>query len=370
MIKFKKLRKKRIENMKKFSKFGFLLLPIAYCLLPHSLFAQEKTVINKTIAIVNGEAILLSELEKNVQPLIEQYKLLTPPGEQTTEKIRQLKKDVLNQMIDEKLLLQEAKKRKILVTKREIEEGVNEVKKRFPAPEDFQTELKKQFLTKTDFEKRIQEQLMVIKFIDLEIKAKVPAPREEETKKIYEKIVNQIEGKKDPKLTTEEENEIISLARFFERRTAERVRVRHILIRLEKKISLREKTAALNRIKEIQQRVKAGENFSELAQKYSEDPGSKEQGGDLGFFVHGDMVPEFEKVAFSLPVGEVSDIVETDFGYHLIKCEEKKAKSKLTYNEMKEELQEYLYRSKAEGIYQDFLKQLRSNATIKISEIE
>jgi len=356
--------------MKKLSKFCFWLLAIGCWLLANLTFAQEKTVVNKTIAIVNGEAILLSELEKNVQPLVEQYKLLTPASEQTEEKVRQLKKDVLNQMIDEKLLLQETKKRKIVVTKREIENGVNEVKKRFPTAEDFQTELKKQSLTEVNFQKRIQEQLMVIKLIESEIKIKVPTPKEEEVTKLYEKIVNQVEGKKNLNLTTEEENEIASLAKFFQRRTAERVRVRHILIRVEKNASMQDKTNALNKIKEIQQKIKTGEDFSESARKYSEDPGSKEQGGDLGFFVHGDMVPEFEKVAFSLPVGEVSDIVETDFGYHLIKCEEKKAKSKLTYNEVKEELQEYLYRSKAEKIYQDFLKQLRSNATIKISEIE
>ncbi len=277
---------------------------------------------------------------------------------------------VLNQMIDEKILLQETKKRKIVVAKREIEDGVNEVKKRFPNPEDFQTELKKQSLTEAEFEKRIQDQLMVIKLIDSEIKVKVGVPKEEEITKLYDRVVNQIDGKKDPNATAEEENEIASLAKFFQRRTAERVRVKHILVRVEKNAGMQDKTTALNKIKEVQQKIKNGEDFSELARKYSEDPGSKEQGGDLGFFVHGDMVPEFEKVAFSLPVGEVSDIVETDFGYHLIECEEKKAKSKLVYNEVKEELQEYLYRSKAEKIYQDFLKQLRSNATIKISEIE
>lgn len=347
----------------------FLIFLILFVFCNFS-FAQEKTVVNKTIAIVNGEAILLSELEKTVQPLVEQYKLLTPTTEQSTEKIRQLKKDVLNQMIDERILLQEAKKNKILVTKREIEDGVNEVKKRFQTTEEFLVELKKQSLTETDFEKRIQEQLMVIRLFDSEIKAKVPAPTEEETKKLYDNIVSQIEGKKNSNLTPEEENEITSLAKFFQRRTDERVRVRHILIRVEKTASLQEKTNALNKIKEVQTKIKASEDFAELAGKYSEDPGSKAQGGDLGFSVRGDMVPEFEKVSFSLPVGEVSDIVETDFGYHLIKCEEKKAKGKLNYTEVKDELQEYLYRSKAEKVYQDFLKRLRSNATIKISEIE
>lgn len=360
--------REKLLAMKKIYFFIFIALIVARI----STIAQteEKQVINKTVTVVNGEIILLSELEKNVKPLVDQYKIITPLSERSEEKIRQLKRDVLNQMIDEKLLLQEAKKRKIVVAKREIEDGTTEVRKRFPSEEEFKTELKKQELTESGFEKRIQEQLMVIKLIDLEVKAKVSPPKEEEVTKLYDKIVSYIEGKKDPAVTPEEENEIAGLAQFFQRRTAERARVKHILIRVDKKADLKEKSAALAKIKEAQEKLKTGEDFSELAQKYSEDAGSKEQGGDLGFIVRGDMVPEFEKVAFSLPVGEISDMVETDFGYHLIKCEEKKAKSKLTFSEVKPELQEYLYRSKAEKIYQDFLKQLRSNAAIKISEIE
>jgi parvulin-like peptidyl-prolyl isomerase len=78
---------------------------------------------------------------------------------------------------------------------------------------------------------------------------------------------------------------------------------------------------------DIKKKLENGEDFAELAKKYSDDPGSKNKGGDLGFFTKGRMVPEFESAAFSLKPGELSDPVKTDFGYHLIEVQEKKAGS-------------------------------------------
>ncbi|WP_216829379.1 peptidylprolyl isomerase [Alkalihalobacterium elongatum] len=88
---------------------------------------------------------------------------------------------------------------------------------------------------------------------------------------------------------------------------------------------------------EVLERVNAGEAFQDLAKEYSKDPGSAARGGELGFFGKGRMVPEFEETAFNLEVGEVSDLVETEYGYHIIKVTDKRVIVK-TYDEVMEEL--------------------------------
>jgi parvulin-like peptidyl-prolyl isomerase len=105
----------------------------------------------------------------------------------------------------------------------------------------------------------------------------------------------------------------------------EQVHARHILISVKSEDAPAEegldKTAARAKAEEVMKRVKAGENFESLAKEYSTDPGSKENGGDLGWFGRGRMVPDFEKAAFALQPGQVSDIVESPFGFHIIKVE-------------------------------------------------
>ena len=105
----------------------------------------------------------------------------------------------------------------------------------------------------------------------------------------------------------------------------EQVHARHILISVKSADAPTEegldKTAARAKAEEVLKRVKAGENFEALAKEYSTDPGSKENGGDLGWFGRGRMVPDFEKAAFALQPGQVSDIVESPFGFHIIKVE-------------------------------------------------
>jgi parvulin-like peptidyl-prolyl isomerase len=346
--------------------FGYAVLACCLLLGAGTSFAK---VVDKTLAIVNGEAIMYSEFEKTADPILEQYKQAAPPAEQTPEKIKEFKQKLLDQMVDDRLLKQEAQARKIKVTKRDVQEGIKQVKKRFASEVEFQAELKKENLTSAQFEKRIEEQLGVMKLIEQEIKAKTPQPTDEEVRAYYAKVQDKMNGK-ELGLDKKDEEEIGNLAKYLSRSVAEQVHARHILVSVDKNAPMSEKTEALKKIKNIQQELKNGADFEELAKKYSDDPGSRTRGGDLGFFSKGDMVPEFEKAAFSLNVGSVSEPILTDFGYHIIKVEEKRAARKLTYDDIKNDLKELLYQKNAQKRYESWLKELRAKANVKINPIE
>lgn len=115
-----------------------------------------------------------------------------------------------------------------------------------------------------------------------------------------------------------------------EARGKEEIRARHILVEDEDKA------------KDIKAKLEKGEDFETLAKEYSNDPGSKVQGGDLGFFAEGQMVPEFEKAAYALKKGEISDPVESSFGWHIIKLEDRRDLKVPTFTEMKESIRKKL----------------------------
>lgn len=324
-----------------------------------------KTV-DKTIAVVNNEPIMLSEFEKLSKPIIDVYKKMQPGFDAKEEE--KIKKRVLDEMIDQKLLLQEAKKQKIAITKRELENGIEQVKKRFRSESEFNEELKNQNLIMKEFEEKIKQQLMVMRLIDMEVKSKIEKPTDDEAKALYERIKSlDTEKKTNLTDTTDEQRELEFIARLMRRESQEKVRARHILIMVDKGATPKEKLEALSKIKSIRNKIKDSKTFAEMARLYSEDPGSKDNGGDLGYFVKGDMVPEFEKVAFSIEVGKISEPVLTDFGYHLIFVEERKAGRELGFDEVKNDLLDYLAQKTATKKYEEYLTRLRTKSNIKIN---
>lgn len=122
----------------------------------------------------------------------------------------------------------------------------------------------------------------------------------------------------------------------------EKVRARHVLVRIAPDASEEEVAAARARIDAAAARIRGGEDFAKVAAEVSEDPGSKENGGDLGSFPRGQMVPAFEEVAFGLADGQTSDVIRTDFGFHVIRTEAREAAQDRSFEEVSRELAEEL----------------------------
>jgi peptidyl-prolyl cis-trans isomerase C len=153
---------------------------------------------------------------------------------------------------------------------------------------------------------------------------------------------------------------------YFER--PEQARVAHVLILTQGK-NEEELAAAKTKIEDILKKAKAGEDFAALGKQYSEDPGSKDQGGEYTF-PRGQMVPAFEESAFKLKDGEISGVVETEYGYHILKKLEHLEALKQPFDEVKKQIKEHLTRQKYGQFWENYSKTMRDEAKIEYSEVE
>jgi peptidyl-prolyl cis-trans isomerase C len=156
------------------------------------------------------------------------------------------------------------------------------------------------------------------------------------------------------------------LRKAYEQETAgdKTASVRHILLLTQGKTE-QEKAEARKKIEDILAKAKAGADFAELAKQYSEDPGSKENGGLYSDFPRGQMVKPFEDAAFSVPVGELSGVVETNYGYHIIKVIDRKKESR-PFEEVRAELESRLKQAKQGTIVEDHINELKKKAQFKL----
>lgn len=368
--------------MKPFSKLLPLCLSLAVLALPSGLRAADSSVktVGKPVAVVNNEPIFSDELDREAEPFIERYQKTAPEKEQTPEKIARLKKDVLDRLIEEKLLLQEAKKQKIKVSPPELERGMQQFKEPFMTDEDgrqrspedvqkaFKDQLDKEGMTESQFNKRVEEQIMKIKLIEQEVKSKVQMPSDDQVRKFYDKIKAKMDGKPVQAASKDEEADLTQVSKYLERMTGPQVHLRHILVRIKPDATPAEKAEARKRIEDIQKKLKSGQDFAVLAKRYSEDPISKDRGGDLGFIAKGDLgLPEIDAAVFKMQEGQITPIIETEIGFHIVKLVEKKAPTRLHYDDVKDDLENYLAQKNYQQKLEKYIKSLRAKADIKIN---
>jgi peptidyl-prolyl cis-trans isomerase C len=287
------------------------------------------------LARVNGEAVSKTEFDRAVGAL-EARNGGPVPAEQRDRILR----EVLDQLVSYKLLIQESRARKIAAADAEVDERIKEIQKQFPSEEAFKQMLTSRKTTLDQVRSDIRQDITVQKLIANEITDKV-AVKPEQVTDFYAKNPDQF---KQP----------------------ERVRASHILIMVPKGADGAAKTAARTKAADILKDVKAGKDFAALAKEHSQDPGSAQNGGDLGFFQQGQMVGPFNDVAFKLAPGSVSDLVETEFGFHIIKVAEKQTARTVPLEEVRPKLEEYLERMNREQQTDAFVNGLKTKGKVEI----
>ncbi|HHV83834.1 MAG TPA: foldase [Tepidanaerobacter syntrophicus] len=230
---------------------------------------------------------------------------------------------VLNSLIANKIVELEAKKQNITVSEEDVQKEVDKLAEQYGGEEAFTQFLDMYGYSLDGIKDNIKMNLYVKKLLEPTIKIE-----ESEIKSYFD------------------ENK----ASFD---TPEQVKASHILVDTEEKA------------KEVKQKLQDGEDFAELAKTYSTDTSNNQQGGGLGYFSKGQMTPEFEAAAFSLKVGEISDPVKTEFGYHIIKVEDKKEAKEATYEESKDKIKEVLLEEKLSTAFSTWIQEKFSEYKIE-----
>ena len=145
----------------------------------------------------------------------------------------------------------------------------------------------------------------------------------------------------------------------------EQIRVHHILFKVTETADPERVKNVENKARVVLEKIKSGEKFETLAQQYSEDP-SALKGGDIGFFSRGDMIKNFENAAFALKVGEVSDLVRTPLGFHIIRLDERKGTQKIPFKDVKVEIKLLLKQQQSNRLFENYVEELKSKANIII----
>ena len=298
--------------------------------------AVENRSAKSKVAAVNGSVITQEDFDREMGRV--QRQLASMGKSIGDSQFSDIRKEILDSLIDRELLYQESQSKRIKVEEAAVNEQLNKLKQRFANEDQYKAALNKMNLSETAIKTEIKKALAIQQFIDGQFVQNITVS--------------------DKKVKTYYDSHPDSF------KQSEQVQASHILIKVDPKADDSQKAAARKKIKEIQQKVKKGDDFAALAKEYSQGPSST-KGGDLGYFSRGQMVGPFEKAAFALTPGQVSDIVETRFGYHLIKVTGKKPETTVPYADVEGKLQEYLKQRKVQEQLDLYVERLKGKAKVE-----
>jgi peptidyl-prolyl cis-trans isomerase C len=305
--------------------------PAAEAASPQPVPAQLPDV----IATVNGEAISKADFEQAVRSMEARAGGPVPPDERD-----RILRGLLDQMIGYKLLTQESKARKVAVPDSDVDTRIGEIRGQFPSEEVFLQTLAERKLTLEQLRSDARQDMAVAKMIRDEVEPKA-AVTPEQVNDFYAKNPDQF-------------------------KQSERVRASHILISVPEGADAATRGAARAKAEQLLKDVKSGQDFAALAKQHSQDPGSAVNGGDLGFFEQGQMVGPFNDAAFSLAPGATSDLVETTFGYHIIRLAEKQAARTVPLEEVRPQVEDYLQNRNRDQQTDAFVDALKARSKVEI----
>lgn len=298
-----------------------------------------EAVVDRVVAVVNQEIITLSELDKWKGPLLTDIQ--AEDRLEKRERTQEVLRKILDRLVEEKLIDQEVKKSGLKVTAKEMDGTIEEIKRRNNnmTQENFEQALAREGLNLETFKKQLEKQLLRTRLINLSLKIE-PKVGEKELKDFYQKNIDRYRG-------------------------VETYRPGHILFFIPKEATPEEVQEIRKKCQKVLEKIKKGEDFGEMAILHSEDASAKDR-GDLGNFKRGELIPAFEAEALRLKVGDISGIVRTEFGFHIIRLLGRNGGEPPPFEEIREKIQADYLENVMERAYQQFLGNLREKSVIEI----
>ena len=317
-----------------------LKMSMIVCLVLMSLSVSlHAGVVDRIVAIVNDEVITLFELNSTLEPLLKKIER-SYEGENRKRIIAETRKSVLNKLIDDILVRQEAERLGIVVKKEDVIEAIKDMLSgRNTTMEDFEKVLAREGTSIEAYQKEVKEHLMKVRLVRRNIRSKISVT-DEEIGRYYRKHRIDYEGK-------------------------EAVRIKQILIVVPNECKIKKRRELKADTEMILKRLKEGESFEFLASKYSQGPAAG-VGGDLGFVEMGKMFPGVDEVAFRLGKGEISNVIESPIGFHIIKVTDRKGAGIKSLESVREEIKDKIARVKIEKKFYEWIEELRKKSYIEI----
>jgi peptidyl-prolyl cis-trans isomerase C len=286
------------------------------------------------LARVNGEAVTKAEFDRLIKNLEVSANQSIPAGRRD-----EVLRKALDQLVTYTVLTQETRARRVTITDADIDGQIKQMQSQFPSEQEFKKALAARGMTLERLRSDARIDLGINKMMEAETSTQ-PPPTDAQVREFYDKSPDKFKQE-------------------------EAVRASHILFKVDEKADDSTRKNVLAEAQAVLKQARDGSDFAELARKHSAD-GSAAQGGDLNFFTKGQMVPAFDQVAFALKPGEMSDVVTTQFGYHIIKVTERRPPSTVPFDQVSARIREYLTGQRKQERAQAFIESLKQKAKIEV----
>lgn len=326
--------------MKSIKNNWLLLMALGGLVLPGLALGAEAAVVDRILAVVNEDVITQYDMDTLLRPLLQNIRSQQLPPERELQAVRQLRAEMLNNLIDTKLTEQEVKRYNITITDEEVENYIQQLKqRRSTTDEQLRGLLAEQGMTLEDYRREVKLQLQRTKLVNREVRSKVVIT-EAEIRAYYEKNKAKYGG-------------------------GTQYHLWNLFVKLPPQASTQDREAAQSMLEEVLAELRRGRRFQEIV-RMTAQISLNVQGSDLGLFRIEELTPRLREVVRGLKAGQFSPVVETDFGYQIVFVEEIKETASRPLPQVESEIQDILFRERVDSRFTAWLSELRKRSHIKV----